>query len=73
MPMREQGLGEDDWPMENRSLGKLGVEVGLLQSTLAAALHPSYPTMGPMLCSGTSQSALGSAYRYLCRCGGLQS
>lgn len=30
MPMREQGLGEDDWQMENHPLGKLGVEAEVL-------------------------------------------
>lgn len=32
VPTRERGLGEDDWQMENHSLGKLSVEVWVLQS-----------------------------------------
>jgi hypothetical protein len=39
MPMHEQGLGEDDWQMETRPSGKLGVEAGVLGSYVVAALH----------------------------------
>lgn len=43
MPMREQGLGEDDWQRENHSFGKLGVECGVLQSyTHSTSMVPCY-------------------------------